>query len=180
MPADGTGLRQRGRDGVPRGIVSPVALCDRPLHHRSDTLTHPAHGFGLGVPVGDQDCHNVRGGDLIDALTAEPRHGIVPETRPPLFLALAGVFPAFAVDADDGFDRLGEGRHVGISSEGERIAARPCDFPVLEGRLPRFRQRDVWETAESCVTPDAIDGAAPYPLFGGCCQLNEGRSQLNV
>ena len=104
--------------------------------------------------------------DLIDALPAEPRHGIVPETRPPLFLALAGVFPAFAVDADDGFDRLGEGRHVGISSEGERIAARPCGFPVLEGRLPRFRQRDVSETAESCVTPDAIDGAAPYPLFG--------------
>jgi hypothetical protein len=51
-----------------------------------------------------------------------------------LLLALAGVLPAFALDCDHGLDRLGEGRHVLPSFDRERLAARPCDLPVLEGR----------------------------------------------
>ena len=109
MPAHAAVLRQRGRNRVAGGVVAPVALRDGPLHDRADTLAHPAHGFVLGVPVRDEDGHHVRGGDLVDPSPAESRHGVVPEARPPLFLALARVLPAFAVDCDHGFDRLGEG-----------------------------------------------------------------------
>ena len=38
MPAHATVLRQGCGDGVSRGIVISVALCDGPLHHRANTL----------------------------------------------------------------------------------------------------------------------------------------------
>ena len=125
MLAHAAVLRQRGRNRVAGGIVAPVALRDGPLHHRADALAHPPHGFVFGVPVRDQDGHHVHGGDLVDPSPAESRHGVVPEARPPLLLALARVLPAFAMDADHGVDRLGEGRHVRPPFERDRIAARP-------------------------------------------------------
>ena len=165
MLAHGSCLRQRGGDRVARGVVVAVALGDGPFHDRADPLAHAPHGLGLGVPVRDQDRHHVGGGDLVDPFAAEPLHGVVPERRPPLLLALAGVLPAFAVNADDGLDRLGEGGHVRLAFERDGIAAGSCDLPVLVGLLPGVRQGDVRECAEADVAARPVDRSPPDPVL---------------
>ena len=70
VPAHAAVLRQRGGDRVAGGVVVAVALRDGPLHHGADPLAHAPHGFGLGVPVRDQDGHHVGGGDLVDPSAA--------------------------------------------------------------------------------------------------------------
>ena len=125
VPAHAAVLRQRGGDRVAGGVVVAVALRDGPLHHRADPLAHAAHGLVLGVPVRDQHGHHVGGGDLVDPLAAEPLHGVVPERRPPLLLALSGVLPAFAVDGDHGLERVREGGHVRFALDRDGVAARP-------------------------------------------------------
>ena len=166
MLANAAALGQCGGDGVAGGVVVPMALRHGPLHHRPDTLAHPAHGLGLGVPVRDEHRHHVRGGDFVDALATQPRHGVVPEARSPLRLALSAVLPALAVDADHDLGRLGEGWHVGPAPQRDRVTAGSGSLAILEGGLPGFGQGDVGEAAEADITSVSVHGSAPDPLLG--------------
>ena len=166
MTAHTATLGQCGGDSVAGGVVAPMALRHGPLHDRPDTLAHASHGLGLGVPVRDEHRHHICGGDLVDALAAELRHGVVPEARPPLHFALAAILPALAVDGDHGLGRLREGRYFTQAPEGLRITAGPRDLAVLEGGLPGFGQGDVGEAAKPDIAAVSVDGSTPDPLLG--------------
>ena len=166
MLAHAATLGQRGGDSVAGWVVASMALRHGPLHHRPDALAHAAHGLGLGMPVRNEHRHHVWGGDLVNALAAEPRHGVVPEARPPLHLALAAILPALAMDGDHGLGRLREGWYLRPAPEGLRITSGPRDLAVLEGGLPGFGKGDVGEAAEADISAVSIHGSAPDPLLG--------------
>ena len=156
-------LRQSGRYGLARRVVSSIPLRDRPPHDDADSVPQTLGRRGDGVPDRRQNVQDVAGGDLVDGLTGETwrvrRHGPAP-----LSFTLASRFPVVEPGLDHGFERFGEGRRS-VTPESPRVEAGPRGLAVLERLLPRFRQRDVADSAESVVDAPTADGTAPDPLL---------------
>ena len=141
------------QDGTGR-IIGAIAVGNRPLHDRADTLTDPPGGLGNDEPDGGENIHEIRGRERGHRNTAKAGERVLLQRSDPDG-GLARMGPLGAMQLEHAVGGLGKGGSLCATARGERIATGTHDAQILESRIARHRQ------GHHRVRADAKRAAAP-------------------
>ncbi|BAU92610.1 thymidine phosphorylase [Methylorubrum populi] len=159
-------LRQTFGNSFNRIFAAAVAGGLRPIEHGADALTDTSSRLGLGQPNRREHAQHGGGVDLIDAMGAELRAGILLKGVAPLLSVLC-VRPRSFVLAVDALDGLGEGRHnvLGFAALGQRVAALSCGLAIGQCPFACFGQRHEGSPTQADIAAATLHNEAQEPSF---------------
>ena len=137
-----------------------------PTHHGADSLADAAGGLLACSPYRCEHGEHVGPRYAVNGQLPQLGHGVAFERSQPVCGVLL-ISPARTVYLVARAGGLAEGWHRGFRRAlfGHGVAPVSYRVPVLRRPLPRLRQRDRREAAESYIASPPVNGDALHPRF---------------